>query len=94
VSFEERSVHGIEHHDQGSCGHIRANNEASSNLGEYSKERLMQMVVMEREKCKAEEERRRHVEEELRQLRQRYDEREVAWLNLSTQAPTFRLNTD
>lgn len=48
----------------------------------YSREQLTDMVVNERERFKMEKQRRQEVEEELKSLRQRYDEREDMWLRL------------
>ncbi len=45
-------------------------------------EKLAEIVMNEREKCKIEKQRRQEVEEELKNLRQRYEEREDMWLKL------------
>ncbi|KAF8848128.1 hypothetical protein BDZ45DRAFT_733128 [Acephala macrosclerotiorum] len=46
----------------------------------YSWEELADMVINEREKCSMEQRMRQEVEEELKNLRQRYEEREDMWL--------------
>jgi hypothetical protein len=49
-------------------------------LESYSREKLIEMVMNEREKFKMEQLRRQEVEEELKLLRQRCEEREDMWL--------------
>jgi hypothetical protein len=46
----------------------------------YSWEKLAAMAMNEREKFRMEQRRREEVEGELKNLRQRYDEREDMWL--------------
>jgi hypothetical protein len=48
----------------------------------HSREKLTEMVMNEREKFKVEQRRRQEAEEELKNLRQRYEEREDMWLKL------------
>lgn len=48
----------------------------------HSREKLTEMVMNEREKFKMEQRRRQEMEEELKNLRQRYEEREDMWLQL------------
>jgi hypothetical protein len=48
----------------------------------HSREKLTEMVMNEREKFKLEQQRRQEAEEELKNLRQRYEEREDMWLQL------------
>jgi hypothetical protein len=50
----------------------------------YSREELSEMVVNEREKCRMEQRRREEVEEELKNLRQRYEVRDDMWLKFLT----------
>ncbi|KAE9365582.1 hypothetical protein N431DRAFT_102141 [Stipitochalara longipes BDJ] len=52
------------------------------NFEGHSREKLTEMVMNEREKCKMELLRRQEVEEELKILRQRFEEREDMWLKL------------
>jgi hypothetical protein len=52
------------------------------NLDGHSREKLTEMVIKQREKFKMEQLRRQEVEEELKVLRQRYEEREDMWLRL------------
>jgi transposase-like protein len=53
---------------------------AEFGLEGYSREDLIEMLMDEREKCRMEQRRRQEVEEELRNLRQRHEEREDMWL--------------
>jgi hypothetical protein len=53
-----------------------------NNLEGHSREKLIEMLMNELENFKMEQLRRREVEEELKLLRQRYDEREDMWLKL------------
>lgn len=52
------------------------------NLDGHSREKLTEIVIKMREEFKMEKLRRQEVEEELKVLRQRYEEREDMWLRL------------
>jgi hypothetical protein len=61
---------------------LRRETGEEDNLEGYSREKLTEMVMNEREKFKVEQRRRQEAEEELKNLRQRYEEREDMWLKL------------
>jgi len=56
--------------------------EAGRSLASYSKPKLIDLVVLEKEKYETERRRRIRAEEELGKARQRYQDREDVWLKL------------
>jgi hypothetical protein len=81
LSKETNQVKGRDGNILSQMGPRKETGEEDSLEG-YSREKLTEIVMNERELFRMEQRRRQEVEEELKNLRQRYDEREDMWLKL------------
>lgn len=81
LSMDTNQVEGRRDNTVSQMSQMRETSE-DFDLEGYSKEELIEMVMNERDKCRMEQCKRQEVEEELKSLRQRHEEREDMWLKV------------